>query len=450
MNKKLLIVVGGLLLASATTFAQKSKIKEANKAFEKASEQIIIANGTSNGDPQAYNANEITEPLLKAKAAADEAVANAETANNADAWFAKGVTYIELSRVPKFADKKYYNEGMEALKKAFSINPKIVSKDGAENSIFNAGIFAFNGALAELNDNNYDELFKALTTAKDAFNFNDRKLFKDRKAVVDTLLADINYYEGFGHYSKKDYPKAISILEEAMKNPITQAKVDPYRILAFSYGEAKNPEKQIATIEAAKKKFPNNKDLEADELNYFITQGKETELISKFESAVAKEPNNALYINNLGVLYRNMGMEKNGKFADNASEWHQKAEEQMKKALELEPNNAIFNFNLSTIYVIKGDYVGNKMNALGTSKADNQKYDEMVKIRKGYLDQAVSSLAKMESILDPKLKNKTINAEEKGYLFEGVQTMGRIYAQVNNVEKAREYREKLKNYQDNY
>src|SRR5690606_34152543 len=130
--------------------------------------------------------------------------------------------------------------------------------------------------------------------------------FKDRKEV-DTLLADINYYEGFGYYSKKDYPKAISVLEEALKNPVTQSKVDPYRILAFSYGEVKNHAQQIATIEAAKKKFPANKDLEADELNYFISQGKETELINKFEGAVAKEPNNGLYVNNLAVLYRNMG-----------------------------------------------------------------------------------------------------------------------------------------------
>jgi len=448
MNKKLLIVVGGLLLASTTTFAQKAKIKEANKAFDKASEQMILASSSANGNPEAFNADAITEPLLKAKAAADEAVANAETANNADAWFAKGVTYIELSRVPKFADKKYYNEGVDALKKAFSINPKIVNKEGAENSIFNAGIFAFNGAIASLNENNYEDLFRALGTARDAFGFNDRKLFKDRKEV-DTLLADVNYYEGFGYYSKKDYPKAISVLEEALKNPVTQSKIDPYRILAFSYGEVKNPEKQIATIEAAKKKFPTNKDLEADELNYFISQGKETELINKFEGAVAKEPNNALYVNNLAVLYRNMGMEKNGKFADDATEWHKKAEETMKKALELEPNNAIYNYNLSTIYVIKGDYVANKMNALGSSKADNQKYDEMVKIRKGYLDQAVSALVKMESTLEPKFKSKSINPEEKGYLLEGVQTLGRIYAQMNNVEKSKEYRTKLENYENN-
>jgi len=449
MNKKLLIVVGGLLLASATTFAQKAKIKEANRAYEKAAEEMVKASAMSAGDPKGFNSDAVTEPLLKAKAAADEAVVNAETANNADAWFAKGVTYIELSRVPKFADKKYYNEGIEALKKAFSINPKVVNKEGAENSIFNAGIFAFNGALGELNEGNYDALFKALNTARDAFAFNDKKLFKDRKDR-DTLLADIDYYEGFGYYSKKDYPKAITVLEEALKNPITQGKLDPYRILAFSYGEVKNADKQIATMEAAKKKFPNNKDLEADELNYFITQGKETDLINKFEGAVAKEPNNSLYVNNLAVLYRNMGMEKNGKFADNASEWHKKAEDQMKKAIELEPNNAIYNYNLSTIYVIKGDYVANKMNSLGTSKTDNQKYDEMVKIRKGYLDQAIAALSKMESILEPKLKNKTINPEEKGYLFEGIQTMARIYAQMNNADKAKEYNEKLREYEDKF
>ena len=448
MNKKYLIIVCGMLLASTgSVLAQKSKIREANRAYETAMENVVKINATSS-DPLALNDKSVTEQLMKAKAAAEAATTNEETASNADAWFAKGQILVEMSRVPEFKSQRNYVAGLEALEKAIALNPKVLSRDGIENALFNIGIFGLNNVGEEMNKEEYDKMIQTADVAQKALTIGDGKLFKSNKANVDTLAITAEYYKGFGHYLKKDFSKAIEILEKNLKTSIGQSNSDAYRILAFAYSEAKNPTKQIQTIETAKAKFPGNKDIEIDELNYYIAQDKQNELVGRFESLVAKEPNNAQYIHNLGVLYRNMGMEKEGVFGADAEQWHNKAEEQLKKAVSLEPNNAAFNFNLSSLYVVKADLVGSNMNKLGTSKADNAKYDELLKVRTSLLQSAIAPLLILEKNLDPKIKSGKISNEERGYLFEGLQTLGRLYGATDDATNAKKYRDKLRSYED--
>lgn len=450
MNKKSLVVVCGLLMAATTgAFAQKAKIREANKAYETAV-GLIALKQVEGARGEDFNQPTIIAPLEKALAAANEATTNAETAGNADAWFAKGAVLIEMSKVPHFNAQKPYAEGLEALSKAYELNPKVTKKEGIENLLFNAAISSFNGGIAEINNEKYDDLIKSMRAVRTALTFDNNKLNKSRQADKDTMLADADYYVGYGYYLKNDFATAKKELEAAMKNPITQSKADAYRVLAFTYDKTKDFDKQIATIEEAKKKFPRNKDLDTDELNYYITQNKTTELVAKFENAVAKEPNNALYLNNLGILYRNMGMEKEGNFPADAAEWHKKSEAQLRKAIEAEPSNAIFVYNLATVQVIKADFVGKQMNSLGNTKADNQKYDQLEVVRGDLIKEAIETLLKAESIMEPKLVSKKISNEEKGYYFDALQTIIRLYANVNNPAKNKEYKAKMEDYEQKY
>lgn len=449
MTKKSMILAAGMLLVGATgAFAQKSKIREANKAYDNALNQITIQSAT-NGSPAELSKPEIIASLDKALEAANAAIAHPETANNADAWFAKGAILVEMSRLAHYADKKPYMEALAAFKKAHELNAKVVKKPGFENALFNTAIFSFNGGISDINAQNYDGLIAAMRNAKGALTFDNNSLLSSQPSK-DTLIAQAEYYTAYGYYLKQDYQNAKKEMEQAIKNPINAANVDAYRILAFSYGETKDFDKQIAIIEAAKKKFPANKDLDADELNYYISQNKTSELLSKFEQAVQREPNNATYVSNLGVLYRNMGMSKDGKFPSDAASWQEKAEAQMKKALELEPNNGIYIYNLASLKLIQADYIAQQMNALGNSKADNIKYDELDKTRIGILKDALASLNKMEALLEPKLLSGKISQEEKGYYFEGLQTLGRVYGALNDVQKAKQYKEKLGDYEAKY
>ncbi|HRP88766.1 MAG TPA: hypothetical protein PKX92_01880 [Edaphocola sp.] len=440
LKRKLIISCGLVLLSTSFALAQKAKVKEANRAYSQAADQIILA--STQGAATAYNSEKITEPLLKAKAAIDEATTNPETAENADAWVAKGMIYSDLARVPKFNDQNYYNESIKAFEKALALNPKSIKKQDVETSIFNIGLFAFNGAISAVNSGKYDDVVQSMTTAKNALTFNNNSLFKDRKEK-DTIVADAEYYIGYGYYSKKDYPNTIKATEAALQNPINQKNLDAYRILAFAYGETKNYSKQIAIIEAAKAKFPTNKDLEIDELNYYISQGKETELVGKFEEAVKKNPDNPLYLNNLAILYRNLGSEKDGKFPEDAESWQNKADAKFNEAIKLDPQNHVFQYNLGNLLVTKADLLGNKMNKLGTSKLDNQKYDQFSAMRINYLKQAVTYFEKAASLLEPKFDSKKIGNDEQEYLFETWKTLSRLYGATNNPTKAKEIKDKM-------
>jgi hypothetical protein len=438
MNKKQFVTLG-LVLATATgtTYAQKAKIKEANNAYDKATLALI-----------ADNKAEAEAQLNKAKAAADEAVANAETSGNASAWMAKAVTYISMSQLPAFQDQKAYKAGFDAFEKAVSLDAKIENKtDGIDAVVKNAGIFSFNDGISEFNKSNYDAAIAAFDVTKKAFGYKNGAYIKDNKAVYDTVLAQANMYSAYSSYYQKKYDEAIPKLEAAMANPVTTGTVDLYRVAAMSYGEQKNNAKQMATIEAAKKKFPGNKDIAADELNYYVAQGQQDLLVKKFEEAVAQDPSNPQYISNLGILYLNMATGKDGNTPANAEEMFKKAEAQMKKAIELESNNPIYQYQLGNMFVQKSDYIANQMNKLGSTKADNAKYDGLFNLRNSYLKESLTPFTAVERILEPKQKSSSISPDEKGYLLEALQAMGKIHAALNDPAKSAEYKAKLKSYE---
>lgn len=439
MNKKQFVTLGLLLaVASGTTYAQKAKIKEANNAYDKAT--IALASN---------NKAEAEAQLNKAKAAADEAVANAETSGNASAWMAKAITYIGMSQLPAFQDQRPYKTGFEAFEKAVSLDAKIENKtDGIDAVVKNAGIFSFNDGISEFNRSNYDAAIAAFDVTKKAFGYKNGVYIKgDNKAAYDTVLAQANMYSAYSSYYQKKYDEALPKLEAAMANPITTGTVDLYRVAAMSYGEQKNAAKQLATIEAAKKKFPGNKDIAADELNYYVAQGQQELLVKKFEEAVAQDPSNPQYISNLGVLYLNMATGKDGKAPANAEDMFKKAEAQMRKAIELDANNPVYQYQLGNMFVQKSDYIANQMNALTTSKADNAKYEGLSKLRTSYLKESLTPFGAVEKILEPKQKSNSISTDEKGYMLESFQAMGKIYAALNDPAKSAEYKAKVKSYE---
>jgi hypothetical protein len=98
--------------------------------------------------------------------------------------------------------------------------------------------------------------------------------------------------------------------------------------------------------------------------------------------------------------------------------------------------------------VVKADLVGSQMNKLGNTKADNAKYDELLKVRTGLLQQGIAPLLVVEKVLDPKIKSGKITNDERGYLLESLQTLGRLYGAVDDAASSKKYKEKLRNYED--
>jgi tetratricopeptide (TPR) repeat protein len=101
--------------------------------------------------------------------------------------------------------------------------------------------------------------------------------------------------------------------------------------------------------------------------------------------AIEKDPNNAILYYNLGVVSADLG-EK-----DDAISYYE-------KSIELDPNNENSYLNLVAL-VLEGEQdIVSEMNSLGTSRADNLKYDELKESRENLYRQCVPILKDLISI----------------------------------------------------
>ena len=84
--------------------------------------------------------------------------------------------------------------------------------------------------------------------------------------------------------------------------------------------------------------------------------------------AIEKEPNNPVLYYNLGVVSGELG-EKEA------------AVSYYEKSIELDPSNENSYLNLVALILDGEQEIVNEMNNLGTSRADNLRYDELKKVR---------------------------------------------------------------------
>ena len=157
-------------------------------------------------------------------------------------------------------------------------------------------------------------------------------------------------------------------------------------------------EKAIAAYADARAENPDDVNLVLGEANLHYTMGDKEKFKELMGQASAMAPDNPDLLYNIGVI----NMEQ-GNLED--------ARDAYKKALAIDPGYINALLNLSTTYVNEGNGLIDEMNALGTSKADIAKYDELKDkkdslFREGatVLEDALQSNPDNESILT-QLKN---------------------------------------------
>ena len=101
--------------------------------------------------------------------------------------------------------------------------------------------------------------------------------------------------------------------------------------------------------------------------------------------AIEKEPNNPVLYYNLGVVSGELG-EK-----DVAISYYE-------KSIDLDPTNENSYLNLVAVILDGEQDIVDEMNSLGTSRADNQKYDELKELREKLYKECVPILQDLISI----------------------------------------------------
>ena len=155
--------------------------------------------------------------------------------------------------------------------------------------------------------------------------------------------------------------------------------------IALIYKELGQNDKALAAIEAARSSNPDDVGLIITAANiYFELDNKEAFKVAMSE-AIEKEPNNPVLYYNLGVVSGELG-EK-----DAAISFYE-------KSIELDPTNENSYLNLVALILDGEQDIVNEMNSLGTSRADNLKYDELKELRANLYKECVPILQDLISI----------------------------------------------------
>ena len=149
--------------------------------------------------------------------------------------------------------------------------------------------------------------------------------------------------------------------------------------IALIYKELEQNDKALAAIEAARASNPDDVGLIITAANiYFELDNKEAFKLAMAE-AIEKEPNNAVLYYNLGVVSVELGEKES-------------AVSYYEKSIELDPSNENSYLNLVALILDGEQNIVNEMNNLGTSRADNLRYDELKNLREDLYKQCVPIL----------------------------------------------------------
>ena len=149
--------------------------------------------------------------------------------------------------------------------------------------------------------------------------------------------------------------------------------------IALIYKELGQNDKALAAIEAARSSNPDDVGLIITAANIYFELGNKEAFKVAMSQAIEKEPNNAVLYYNLGVVSAELG-EK-----DVAVSYYQ-------TSIDLDPSNENSYLNLVALILEGEEDIVSEMNSLGTSRADNMKYDELKESRENLYKQTVPIL----------------------------------------------------------
>lgn len=369
MKKQVIIALA--LFVSVFTFAQKKEVKALEKAVKKDNyaeakalatqldSQVSAMDDNLKEDyylaaAQAYYANGTSNNVDTKKA-----IENVLKVGSEGAEFKKIIENDLLTKANKHYTDQKFGQAAEIFNMIYKVNP-----DGQDYLYYAAvsyiGAQDFDSALEA-----YLELDKLGYTGEQTFFVATNK----QTGQVDsfTSKAERDVYVKSGTHIKPEIQKSESKASEITKN------------IALIYINKGEKDKALAAIEKAKQANPDDVNLLINEANIYFEMGDEKKFQSILQKAIEKEPNNADLHYNVGVIYMN-------------NKEIEKARESFEKVLSLKPSNADAALNLSTSYLEEGNSLIEQMNSLGTSRADDLKYEELKKKKASLFEQAAQTL----------------------------------------------------------
>jgi hypothetical protein len=395
--------------------------------------------------------------IESAKKMIDEAVNNESTKSSSKAWLLKAVIYqaigtpkemmpqmtFMLNQSPYIINLEDANAlrastpdalsiALDAFKKAISFDAKY-NKDEVMPLVSNLLSVQYNNAINKMNENQFAAAYTEFEVVREISKLDEGKLWKGIGPGLDTAFANARMYQANCAYNAGKDEDAVTLLEECIKNPITQ-NPDLYIMLSDLYSKTNQDAKWAETMKIARTKYPNEKRLLTNEINYYIEKGKAEESIAKLKEGIKLEPQKADLYLLLGQTYLTMAnpTDKSGKAIGrptNAKELEQDALGYYQKAAELDIKNPYPPYNIGLIHYNQAKLITDEMNDKNT---DNKRYEALKPGRDELINKAIPFFTKAKELMEYEKNNESY----KSMYRENLTGLMNAYNVTNQTEKA--------------
>ncbi len=379
----------------------------------------------------------------EAKENIDKAMLSPETKDKPKALFVKAQVYMGMQMTEKYKSSNPYREGAQALLRLVEVKPDY-EKSMVDQLLLFAGFYYYNDGVKAYNDKKYAEAIEFMKNVVSIRGIGGGKRFEKfqpaEQKKFDTVAAEANQTVAMSMQNLGKFEEAVPLLIAVKNNPITRSP-STYQSLIYAYNSQKNTTEAYATIQEARKAYPDDETIRNYELNYFIQSGKQDDLVKKLEEAAAKDPNNADIQFNIATSYLGLATPKSGPKPTNMAELLSKSESAFQKAIQLSPNNAFYNYNFGALYFNQATDVNDQMNAItGTSESDEKKYDALKAKRDEHFTKSTPYFEKAYSILSA--SEKDLSGDDKKTYKNIILALKEVYARQNKMDKSAEMKKK--------
>lgn len=350
-------MAGMLGLMTATTYAQKGELNNAQEGYDK----YETLKSSKTGPTLALATTSITT----AKAAIDKAAANAKTSGLPLTYALKGAIYasLALDDTTVATSAPLFNTADEAIKKAKELDTKGENKKMIDNASLSLAQYQLNKGVREYREKKYD-------LAYHSFDYYRQVTPEDTNAI---------YYTGLAASASGNNSAAIANYTKLTTTNFSQNALI-YFDLSSIYLANKDTTNALKAVTDGIAKFPANADLRKREIEISLQTGKMQDVLGKIQTAITNDPKNKSLYYYAGLTYAQIA-EAAGKdlaktkdaaakasFMQKRTDNFNKAADMYKKAVEIDPNyfEAYLNLGYVTISPAIDQY--NAANQIPTNK----------------------------------------------------------------------------------
>ena len=325
-----------------------------------------------------------------------------KTKDKGRTWYIRAQIYDKIAQ-----DEALSKDYPDALTKAAESYKKTMELD-KEGSTYHG--------LAQVG---YDQLYgRTLNNGVENYNNGDYEAAYNNFMEVSM----VNPQDTTGYLYGAMMAQELERYDDALMNYEKLFALDYYpksalgSVIYLYLNEKDEAEKALEYVKVAQEKYPEDNNFQRQEVDILIKMDKLDNAIVELKDAIAHEPNNALLVSNLAMLY-------------DMTEDYTNAEVYYKQALEMEPDNRNALINLAVLYIGKGDAIMKKVN------------DMSIKEYSKHIDKAEKDAAVEYKKAVPLLQ-QVMTKDENDEL--GLQNLQAVYAKLKDGDNATKIYEKRK------